>query len=141
MRHRSEFINENILTNVDNVRPGKVQALKDAVKAAQDVVNDPTATADALKVTNKAMTKAAQELWEIVSKAELDALIEAANGYLDGDYTAESLEALQAAIESAQSVASNDDATTAEVTEAITNLSNAIAGLESITFRYERSRI
>ena len=79
------------------------------------------------------MTKAAQELWEIVSKAELDALIEAANGYLDGDYTAESLEALQAAIESAQSVASNDDATTAEVTEAITNLSNAIAGLESIT--------
>ncbi len=79
------------------------------------------------------MTKAAQELWEIVSKAELDALIEAANGYLDGDYTAESLEALQAAIESAQSVASNDDATTAEVTEAIMNLSNAIAGLEAIT--------
>ena len=79
------------------------------------------------------MTKAAQELWEIVTKAELEALIEAANGYLDGDYTAESLDALQAAIESAQAVAINDDATTAEVTEAITNLSNAIAGLESIT--------
>ena len=31
-----------------------------------------------------------QELWEIVSKAELNALIEAANGYLDGDYTTES---------------------------------------------------
>ena len=30
-----DFINENILTNVDNVRPGKVEALKDAVKAAQ----------------------------------------------------------------------------------------------------------
>ncbi|MFR2886169.1 MAG: hypothetical protein ACLTCB_08070, partial [Merdibacter sp.] len=67
----------------------------------------------------------------IVSKAELNALIEAANGYLDGDYTAESLEALQAAIESAQAVAGNDDATTAEVTDAITNLSNAIAGLDS----------
>ena len=127
-----DFINENILTNVDNVRPCKVQALKDAVKAAQDVVNDPDATVDELKAANKAMTKAAQELWEIVTKAELDALIEAANGYLDGDYTAESLEALQTAIESAQAVAANDDATTAEVTEAITNLSNAIAGLESI---------
>ena len=127
-----DFINENILSNVEGLRPGKVQALKDAVAAAQTLVNDPTATADALKAANKAMTKAAQELWEIVTKAELEALIEAANGYLDGDYTAESLEALQAAIEAAQAVANNDDATTAEVTEAITNLSNAIAGLESI---------
>ena len=127
-----DFIKENILTNVDNVRPGKVQALKDAVKAAQAVVNDPDATADELKAANKAMTKAAQELWEIVSKAELDALIEAAKGYLDGDYTAESLEALQAAIDAAKAVAGNDDATTAEVTQAITNLSDAIANLEKI---------
>ena len=124
-----DFINENILNDVEGLRPGKVQALKDAVQAAQDVVNDPTATADELKAANKVMTKAAQELWEIVTKAELEALIEAANGYLDGDYTAESLEALQAAITAAQAVAINDDATTAEVTEAITNLSNAIAGL------------
>ncbi len=96
-------------------------------------MNDPEADADQLKAANKAMTKAAQELWEIVTKAELEALIEAANGYLDGDYTAESLEALQAAITAAQTVANNDDATTAEVTDAITNLSNAIASLEEIT--------
>ena len=124
-----DFINENILNDVEGLRPGKVQALKDAVQAAQDVVNDPDATADELQAANKAMTKAAQELWEIVTKAELEALIEAANGYLDGDYTAESLEALQVAITAAQAVAENDDATTAEVTEAITNLSNTIAGL------------
>ncbi len=124
-----DFINENILNDVEGLRPGKVQALRDAVQAAQDVVNDPDATADELKAANKAMTKAAQELWEIVTKAELEALIEAANGYLDGDYTAESLEALQVAITAAQAVAENDDATTAEVTEAITNLSNTIAGL------------
>ena len=128
-----DFINENILNDVEGLRPGKVEALKDAVKAAQDVVNDPEATAEELKAVNKAMTKAAQELWEIVSKAELDALIKAANGYLDGDYTAESLQALQTAIEAAQAVAGNGDATVAEVTEAITNLSDAIAGLESIT--------
>ena len=127
-----DFIKENILTNVDGIRPGKVQALKDAVKAAQDVVNDPDATVDELKAANKAMTKAAQELWEIVSKAELNALIEAAKGYLDGDYTAESLEALQAAIDAAKVVAGNDDATTAEVTQAITNLSDAIANLDKI---------
>ena len=60
-------------------------------------------------------------------------MIEAANGYLDGSYTTESLEALQAAIDAAQAVAINDDATTVEVTEAITNLSSAIANLETIT--------
>ena len=128
-----DFIKEHILTNVDNVRPGKVDALEAAVEAAQTLVDDPDASADELKAANKAMTKAAQELWEIVSKAELNALIEAANGYLDGNYTTESLEALQTAIEAAQAAAINDDATTAEVTEAITNLSSAIAGLESIT--------
>ena len=128
-----DFIKENILTNVDNVRPGKVQALKDAVAAAQTVVDNPDATADELKAANKAMTKAAQELWEIVSKAELNALITAAKGYLDGDYTAESIEALKSAIESARAVADNDDATTSEVTQAITNLSEAIASLEKIT--------
>ena len=128
-----DFINENILTNVDNVRPGKVDALEAAVEAAQKLVDDPDTTADELKAANKAMTKAAQELWEIVTKAELEALIEAANGYLDGDYTAESLEALQTAIEAAQTVAINDDATTSEVTDAITSLANAIASLEEIT--------
>ena len=128
-----DFINENILNDVEGLRPVKVQALIDAVAAAQDAVDDPEADADQLKAANEAMTKAAQELWEIVTKAELEALIEAANGYLDGDYTAESLEALQAAITAAQAVAANDDATTAEVTDAITNLANAIAALESIT--------
>ena len=128
-----DFINENILNDTEGLRPAKVQALRDAVQAAQTLVNDPDASADELKAANKAMTKAAQELWEIVTKAELEALIESANGYLDGNYTEESLEALQTAIEAAQAVANNDDATTAEVTDAITNLANAIAALESIT--------
>ena len=128
-----DFINENILNDVEGLRPGKVEALKDAVAAAEELLASEDATADELKAANKAMTKAAQELWEIVAKTELNALIEAANGYLDGSYTTESLEALQAAIDAAQAVAINDDATTAEVTDAITNLSSAIANLETIT--------
>ena len=127
-----DFINENILNNVEGLRSGKLQALKDAVAASEELLASEDATVDELKVANRAMTKAAQELWEIVAKTELNALIEAANGYLDGSYTAESLEALQAAIDAAQAAAINDDATTAEVTDAITNLSSAIAGLESI---------
>src|SRR5699024_3475049 len=80
-----DFINENILNDVEGLRPGKVQALKDAITAAQKLLANEDAAADQLKAVNKAMTKAAQELWEIVTKAELEALIEAANGYLDGD--------------------------------------------------------
>ena len=51
-----------------------------------------------------------------------------ADGYTDLTYRA-----LQAAITAAKSVAKNDDATTSEVTTAITDLANAIAGLKSIT--------
>ena len=126
-----DFINENILTNVEGLRPGKVEALRDAVEAAQTLVNNPDATADELKAANEAMSKTAQELWEIVSKAELEDMIEAAKSYLSKEYTQASKDALQAAIDAAQAVADNDDATTAEVTDAIMNLSDAIAALES----------
>lgn len=107
-----DFINDNILTNVDNIRPAKAQALIDAVTAAQKLLADEEASEDQLKAASRTLTKAAQELWEIVTKAELEALIESANGYLDGDCTAESIAALQDAITNAQAVADNDDATT-----------------------------
>ena len=127
------FIEENILSNTSDIRPGKLQALLNAIDAAQDVLANEDATADQLKAANKALTKAAQELWEIVTKAELEALIEAAQAYEEAGYTAESYAALQEEIANAKAVAENDDATTAEVTNAITNLANAIASLESIT--------
>ena len=128
-----DFINENILNDLEGIRPGKADALKAAVEAVQDLLKEENVTADQLKEANKAMTKAAQELWEIVTKTELEALIESANGYLDGNYTEESIAILQDAITNAQAAANNDDATTAEVTEAITNLADAIAALESVT--------
>ena len=126
-----DFINENVLTKVDNIRPGKVQALRDAVASAQELLKKPEASAEQLQAANKAMTKAAQELWEIVSKAELEDMISAANSYLSGEYTQESKDALQAAITAAQAVADNEDATTAEVTNAINAIADAIAALES----------
>ena len=69
----------------------------------------------------------------IVSKAELNALIETAEAIEADGYTEMSYRALQAAITAAKTVAANDDATTSEVTTAITDLASAIAGLEQIT--------
>ena len=43
------FINEHILNDVEGLRPAKVQALRDAITAAQDVLANEDATADQLK--------------------------------------------------------------------------------------------
>ena len=128
-----DYINEHILTNVDNVRPGKVQELKTAVAEAYQVYLDADATDEEIQTAIRTLTEKAQELWEIVSKAELNALIETAEAIEADGYTEMSYRALQAAITAAKTVAANDDATTSEVTTAITDLTSAIAGLEQIT--------
>ena len=128
-----DYINEHILTNVDNVRPGKVQELKTAVAEAYQVYLDADATDEEIQTAIRTLTEKAQELWEIVSKAELNALIETAEAIEADGYTEMSYRALQAAITAAKTVAANDDATTSEVTTAITDLASAIAGLEQIT--------
>ena len=128
-----DYINEHILTNVDNVRPGKVQELKTAVAEAYQVYLDADATDEEIQTAIRTLTEKAQELWEIVSKAELNALIETAEAIEADGYTEMSYRALQAAITAANTVAANDDATTSEVTTAIIDLASAIAGLEQIT--------
>ena len=128
-----DYINEHILTNMDNVRPGKVQEMKTAVAEAYQVYLDADATDEEIQTVIRTLTEKAQELWEIVSKAELNALIETAEAIEADGYTEMSYRALQAAITAAKTVAANDDATTSEVTTAITDLASAIAGLEQIT--------
>ena len=128
-----DFVKENILNDTEGLRPGKVQALKDAVKAAEDVLKDADASREELIAASKAITKAAHELWEIVSKAELNALIEAAKGYAEEEYTEESFAALSKALEVAKATAIDEDASVDEVTQAITGLATAIAGLEKVT--------
>ena len=128
-----DYINEHILTNVDNVRPGKVQELKTAVAEAYQVYLDADATDEEIQTAIRTLTEKAQELWEIVFKAELNALIETAEAIEADGYTEMSYRALQAAITAAKTVAANDDAATSEVTTAITDLASAIAGLEQIT--------
>ena len=128
-----DYIEENILPNLDNVRPGKVQEPETAIAQAYQVYNNAKATDDEIRSAIRNLTEKAQELWQIVSKAELNALIEAAEAIAADGYSEVSYEALQAAIEAAKGTAADDDATTTEVTTAITNLAAAIANLEEIT--------
>ena len=128
-----DYINAYVLTNVDNVRPAKVTELKTAVAEAYQVYMNEDATADEIRTAIRTLSEKAQELWLIVSKAELNALIESAEAISADGYTDLTYRALQAAIMAAKSAAANDNATTSEVTQAITDLASAIAGLETIT--------
>ena len=128
-----DYINAYVLTNVDNVRPAKVTELKTAVAEAYQVYMNEDATADEIRAAIRTLSEKAQELWLIVSKAELNALIESAEAINADGYTDLTYRALQAAITAAKSIAENDNATTSEVTTAITDLASAIADLETIT--------
>ena len=103
-----DFINENILTNVDNVRPAKVTELKTAVAEAYQVYMNEDATADEIRTAIRTLSEKAQELWLIVSKAELNALIESAEATSADGYTDLTYRALQAAITAAKSAAANE---------------------------------
>ncbi len=48
-----DFINENILNNVEGLRPGKLQALKDAVAASEELLASEDATVDELKAAEQ----------------------------------------------------------------------------------------
>ena len=96
--------------------------LKTAVAEAYQVYMNEDATADETRAAIRTLSEKAQELWMIVSKAELNALIESAEAISADGYTDLTYRALQAAITAAKSVAANDNATTSEVTTAITNL-------------------
>lgn len=112
-----------------NARPGKIEAAEAAIAAGESVLADENATADDYKEAITNITKAVHELWDIVSKDELNAVIEEAEAITAEGYTEDSYNALQNAIAAAKEVAGNDDATTEEVTNAITSVLDAIAGL------------
>lgn len=112
-----------------NGRPAQIEAVNAAITAGETVLADAKATADDYKEAITNITKAVQELWDIVSKDELNAVIEEAEAITADGYTEDSYNALQNAIIAAKEVAANDDATTTDVTNAITSVLDAIAGL------------
>ena len=112
-----------------NARPGAIDAVNAAIEAGETVLADEKATADDYKEAITNITVAIQQLWDIVSKDELNAVITEAEAITADGYTEDSYNNLQNAIAAAKEVAENDDATTSEVTNAITSVLDAIAGL------------
>ena len=72
-----DYINAYVLTNVDNVRPAKVTELKTAVAEAYQVYMNEMRQRMRSELRSD-LERKSPELWLIVSKAELNALIESA---------------------------------------------------------------
>lgn len=124
-----EIANELLAEDLSGIRPGKVQALRDAVAEAQALVDASSTDVAAMQTSILKITASMQELMDIVDKTELSNMITIASQYTADGYTSASWDTLQQAITTAQSVAANDDATTDEVKTAYQNLVAAIGGL------------
>lgn len=120
---------------ISNKRPAKVQALKDAVLAAQALVDNGSTDTDAIMTAISSITKAAQELYNIVDKTELSTVIERAEALKEGNYSSDTWTALLKAVADAKLVVANDDATTAEVDTAYKNVVAATKNLAPIVNR------
>lgn len=118
------------LAEATNIRPGKITQLTDAIAAGQALLDAESKDVVAMEKAMKDINAAVEQLWEIVNKSDLEAIIDTAKDVEADGYTADSYQALQDAIAAGEIVAANDDATTTEVTDATQAIYDAIANLE-----------
>ena len=136
---KSALINAIKLANVKTTQEDKYTAesrevLKQVIDAAAEVVNDENATQEMVDVQTAAVKDAEAKLVAIkvpVNKSGLETLVYQAKETVKETetYTAESLQALQAAIEAAQAVLDDPAATQEEVNAQTDALNAAIAAL------------
>lgn len=111
-----------------DVRPAQIEALRTAVEEGQALIDGTSDDRIAIMNSITSITKATQELWKIVNKEALENLIALAEKH-SGNFTEGSKAELDAAIAEAKA-ALDDNATTDQVTQAYTRLTNAINSLK-----------
>ncbi len=113
--------------------------LQQALTAAETVLRKENATKEEYQNVLTALTNARTQLrvsgddGQEVNKTALKTKIEEAERLQQADYKPETWTALQTALTAAEAVYANVNATQAQVNTALTNLTNAIAGLEKVT--------
>ena len=133
----NEKLTQTDITYTDETK----DVLADAIKTAQDVVNNTEATQEDIDAQVNALQAAIDQLVEkevevpppVVDKSALILLIEIANEKLtqtEIEYTQESKASLSDAIESAQTVVDDNEYTQDDVNTALEILQIAIDGLE-----------
>lgn len=116
--------------DLNGIQPAKINALRLAITEAKALITTSSSDIEAIKAVNEKLMNAIQHLERIVNKEELMNLIremQTLNGSL---YTEESWNVLREAMEEAQRIVSNDDASKAEVDTAYHAILSAVAQLE-----------
>ena len=125
------------LKEEDKYTEESVKALKDAVAEAEKVAADENATQESVDAATKAVEEATKGLAEKPAVPEADktalkaVLADAAQKLAGADaYTEESVKALKDAVDLAQNVFDNSDASQTEVDAAVTAVRDAIGKLQ-----------
>lgn len=113
---------------IDNVRPGKVSDLRNAIEAAQAMLESGSVEDEQIQEMMRTLYQAIQELYQIVDRGHVEELIQQVAMLTKDRYTADSWSYLETAIALAQAL--NDDATTEDVQQAYDMVLQAIAALE-----------
>lgn len=127
-----DLIQSSISSHISEAYPDEVQALKAAVSKAEEAVKDQYATIEQLKEVKNALLEKAKELWKQVSLTQLKAMLQTIDLIEEGSYSEESEAVLKDAVRYADTILEKEDASFAEVSQALTKLSAAIAQLEKV---------
>ena len=123
-----DYITNNIMDDTNGYRAEDIEAMNKLLVEAQDLINNPEATADALKDVH---TRLAEQLTKMVKvdKSSLENAIKLASELDPNEFTAESYKVLEEAIKAGEAVLADANATNADVIEAINAISEAVEGL------------
>ena len=107
-----------------------LEKMYDALEAAKALYEDENAKQAAVDEAADALNAACDALVAVADKTELQNLIAQANKLKEADYTAETWDALQTALDAAVTVNDNHDASQEDVDNAADALQTAIGALE-----------
>lgn len=124
-------INEDKLTNIEAVI---VQEFKDALKEAKGLIDNPNATQEQVNNAAARLTKVLDVvLSEIADKETLQALVGQVKGLNQKDYTDSSWSVLINALDEANRVLDNQNASKEDIVQALKTLQKAIDNLEKVS--------
>lgn len=124
--------------NEEDYTPDSWAALEEALEAAKETAEDPNATQEDVDAAEEALQAAIDALVERADTSELEELIAQAGELDKGEYTDDSWTVLEQALEAAEAVLNDPNATQAEVDQAAALLRYA---MDSLTERGDKTAL
>lgn len=115
--------------DLTDLTPSSVEELQSAIINAEKVLANENATQEEVNKASQGLVDAINNLVEIIDNSRLVQLVEAAEGLTEDKYTESTWSNLQLALEEAQKLVANKDATAVEVKDAFDKLADSMVKL------------